>query len=163
LLKKSSTTSSKFEKISASSDKGLKIRNLSVIAIVGGDPSPLPFAVSSSSTHCIISPSSRLPAFRDERKGEAVLVGTNAAAGPAVTLAATRMRKNVKKDERIIIQQTIEGLTANAAALATAVAMRVATILPQAGRKVSVGWMSCCCSIEPAAQRVCYVTVLNIY
>ena len=119
LLKKSSTTSSKFEKMSASSESGLNIRNLSINAIIGGDPSPLPpFDMSTSSTaaaRCIRSPSSSLPAFRDEREGDAAaLVGTNAVAVSPATAAVTRMTNIVDEDERIIVQQTIEGSTANA-------------------------------------------------
>jgi hypothetical protein len=128
LLKKSSTTSSKFEKMSASSDSGLNARNLSIIvAIIGVDPSPLPSAISPSQStsaaavRCIRSASSSLPAFRDGREGDdaaaAALVGTNAVAVPTATAVANRMRNIVDEDERIIVQQAIEGSTANAHAL----------------------------------------------
>jgi hypothetical protein len=126
LLKKSSTTSSKFEKMSASSDSGLNARNLSIIAIIGGDPSPLPSAISPSQStaaavRCVHSASSSLPAFRDGRGGDdaaaAALVGTNAVAVPTATAVANRMKNIVDEDERIIAQQAIEGSTANAHAL----------------------------------------------
>ena len=102
LLKKSSTTSSKLEKISAISAKGLGIRNFS-ISPIGDDPSP-PFPViTSSAADDGFSPSLSFPPACRDGMGyvvKAPVVGTNAADGIADT-AATRAQSNVEDDERI--------------------------------------------------------------